>query len=163
MLLDTLENARLYGPGKALAQAADFIAGLGPDTPEGKHPIRGEEMFAIVMRYDTKPLKEGKLEAHDRYADVQALLEGQEQAGWAPRRGLEVESHDPDSDVLFLALPREGLSMVTLTPGVMALFLPGDAHMPMLTPAGGGESRSVLKVVVKIEARLLDYRGGQDV
>ena len=163
MILDTLGNAQLYGLGDAFVQAAEFIATLGPDTPEGGYPIRGEEIFALVMRYETKPHSEGKLEAHDRYADVQALLDGREQAGWAPREGLTVESSEPESDLLFLSRPETRLTMLNLTPGVMALFLPNDAHMPMLTPAHEPEARSVLKVVVKIEARLLDYGGGQHV
>lgn len=159
MILDTLDSARLYGLGDAFVQAAEFIAGLNADTPEGEYPIRGEEIFARVMRYETKPRSEGKLEAHDRYADVQALLDGHEQAGWASRAGLTVESHDADSDVLFLTPPEGDITMVNLTPGVMALFLPGDAHMPGITPHGERQGHSVLKVVVKIEARLLDYRG----
>ncbi len=163
MIFDTLDSASLYGLGDAFVQAAEFIAGLNADTPEGEYPIRGEEIFAMVMRYETKPRAEGRLEAHDRYADVQALLSGHEQIGWAARAGLAVETHDPDNDVLFLTSPVEDITMVDLTPGVMALFLPSDAHMPMITPHKAEQGSSVLKVVVKIEARLLDYRGKQHV
>jgi YhcH/YjgK/YiaL family protein len=42
---------------------------------------------------------------------------------------------------------------VRLEPGVFALFMPGDAHMPMIrVPEAPGE---ITKVVIKVDAALI--------
>ena len=53
----------------------------------------------------------------------------------------------------FDPVPEETGGSVRLEPGLFALFMPGDAHMPMLSPADG--PTEVTKVVVKIDVDLI--------
>lgn len=155
MIFDQLDNCELYRPVEALTKAFDFLRTLGPEAEDGEYPIRGEEIFARVMRYETRPRSEGRLESHRRYIDIQAVLSGSETVLWAPLAAIAGAPYDSESDVSFHPEPVGPLSSLQLSPDLFALFLPGDAHMPMLHP--GPEPSIVTKVVVKISMDLLDY------
>ena len=156
MIYNTLDNAALYMP--ALKRAFDYILSLSPDTPDGEQELLGREMFARVMRYESKPRAEGRMEAHRRYADIQAVLSGEEIIEWAPLAALSAETaYDSAADVSFYAVPRVSKTphgRFMLRPGLCAVFMPEDAHMPMLEPAGG--PGPVTKVVVKVDMALID-------
>ena len=66
MIADTLANHALYPYGAAWERAFAFLQGLDADTPEGRHTIDGDDLFAIVMRYDTTVPEKGMLESHRR-------------------------------------------------------------------------------------------------
>ena len=44
----------------------------------GKYEISGEKIYAIVQDYTSKPLEEGKFEAHKNHIDIQYIIEGEE-------------------------------------------------------------------------------------
>ena len=147
MVLDTLPHASDYVsllPG--LPAAFDFLRrSTTPALADGRYPIDGDRVFALVQTYETKPVADGLPEAHRRYADVQALLCGNEWIGYAPLEGQPVaQPYDADRDILFV---RCETTLCPLTPGRFALFLPQDAHLPGRTLGAPGRVR---KVVVKI-------------
>lgn len=154
MIFDRLDNSELYLPVAALREAFDFLLTLGPEVEDGDYPIRGQDIFARVMRYETRPRAEGRLESHRRYIDIQAVLSGSETILWAPLAGIAEAPYDNEADVSFHPVPVGPQSSLHLSPGLFALFLPADAHMPMLHP--GPEASRVTKVVVKISVDLLD-------
>lgn len=156
MIIDRLENAEAYMVSGELREAFSFLRGLGVDTPEGEHEIRGRRIFARVMRYQSIPREQGKLESHRRYADIQVLLSGKEFIEWVPVEGSDDAFYDSEADVSFHPVPESAHGLFMLTPGLFALFLPGDAHMPMLQ--AGQVSGPVTKVVIKVEAGL--FSGG---
>jgi len=153
MMIDRLENSPECLSSPALGEAMDFLRGLGPETPEGEYEIRGRQIFARVMRYQSIQRTEGRLESHRRYADIQALLVGEELIEWVPLGGDEDAEYDQEKDVSFHPVPSEPEGSVRLTPGLFALFLPGDAHMPMLR--SGDKPSAVTKVVIKVDTGLL--------
>lgn len=147
MVFDTLAHASVYKsllPG--LAAAFDFLKNSATATlVDGRYPIDGERVFALVQTYETKPVAEGLLEAHRRYADVQVLLSGKEWIGYAPLCDQPVEQpYDAERDIMFV---RGETTLCPLTPGVFALLLPQDAHLPGRTL---GAPERVRKVVIKI-------------
>jgi len=153
MIIDRMENAEACMASTALREAFSFLRGLGADTPEGEQEIRGRRIFARVMRYQSIPRRQGKLESHRKYADIQVLLSGEEFVEWVPLEGLPEAAHDSEADVSFHPVPENPHGSFKLTPGLFALFLPGDAHMPMLQ--AGAASGPVTKVVIKVDVSLI--------
>ena len=147
MVIDTLSNASCYAtllPG--LPAAFAFLERPGvADLANGRYPIDGENVFALVQTYATKPFDDGLPEAHRRYADIQTVISGKEAFGYAPLTDQPVtRPYDPEQDILFI---RGNITLFTLTPGLFALFLPQDAHLPgrMID-----QPENVRKIVIKI-------------
>lgn len=149
MIIDLLPRANLYLPnvphlGDALAflRRADLA-----ELPDGRHEIAGDDAYASVSRYLTKPVERGVWEAHRRYIDLQCVLSGRERIGYAALDRLQASEYDPERDVLFAAGHGDTL---TLEPGTFALLWPYDAHMPGLAV---GEPAPVHKVVIKLAVK----------
>ncbi|HRR33493.1 MAG TPA: YhcH/YjgK/YiaL family protein [Kiritimatiellia bacterium] len=147
MVVDTLENCSRYENLHPRFKAAfDFLRNPTVHTlTAGRTDIEGDALFAIVQDYETKPVSEGKLEAHRKYIDIQFVADGEELMGYAPLgRPKVVAAYDADKDVAFY----EGESWFTLVrKGMFAIFFPLDAHLP--SRHTGTPSR-VKKVVLKI-------------
>lgn len=154
MITDTLDRLALYMPPYEGRTIMELIASLAPDVAEGRRMIRGEEIFANIARYETKPREAAYPEAHRKYADIQLLLSGHEGIEWFPLEGLtERTAYDPERDFAIYERPPYVSGITVLGPGIFALYMPTDAHMPQLSltlaPA------TVTKVVVKVEVGLL--------
>jgi len=145
MILDTLENAAKYaGLREGMPEAFGFLDQPGlADLPDGKHEILGDRVYAIIAHENGRKASDAQLEGHQKYIDVQYVVGGDESMGWAPREGLanSVE-YDAEKDLEFF----EGApdSIVRVPPGSFAVFLPSDAHLPLV---GNGP---IHKVVVKV-------------
>lgn len=147
MVADNLKNAALYnGMGERIKKALNYLQGTDFSKMEpGRYEIDGSDIYALVQKYDTKPAAEGKWEAHRKYADIQYVVEGVEQMGYAFIESLEVsQEYDPEKDALLL---RGSGSMVICNRGTFAIFGPEDAHMPCIAV---DKPTPVKKVVVKV-------------
>ena len=160
MILDTTDNTRLYiGLQARFAKAFEILTDKTLSQKEdGKYAVDGENIYYTIQRYATKPLSEGKLEAHRKYIDIQFLLAGVELLGYAPLKGLTTaEVYNPQKDIAFFDTPKE-ITKVKLEPGLFCIFFPSDAHLPgryEVSPAGGpcrqlAGPTEVRKVVIKI-------------
>lgn len=146
MIIDAASGFSRYEPlHKLFPDVARFLA--RPDLvalPDGRHEIAGEDLFAIVMRANGKSADAAQLEIHDRYIDVQLVLEGTEEMGWKPRSActLAVAEYDAEKDFqLFQDLPQ---TWAQVHPGQFALFFPEDAHAPLVSTG------MIHKIVVKV-------------
>ncbi len=149
MIFDTLASAARYFPaGSPFLTGVAFIQNaLDRGIADGRHEIGGDGCYASVQTYETAPAEEKNPESHRRYADIQALLAGEELIGWLPVEGLE--THTPyaaEHDIAFYR-NAHGETPLLMRPGLFAVFYPGDAHKP-----GCAISRPapVRKVVVKV-------------
>ncbi len=160
MILDTIDNARLYvGLHAGFAKAFEILTDKTlSQKQDGKYSVDGEKIYHTIQRYTTKPLNEGNLEAHREYIDIQFLLEGVEILGYAPLKGLATaEVYNPQKDIAFFNTP-EDITKVKLEPGLFCILFPDDAHLPgryEVSPAGGpcrqlAGPTNVRKVVIKI-------------
>ena len=116
--------------------------------PAGKYEIEDGDVFANVQEYTTLPVDEKKFEAHDKFFDIQYLIEGVEFFGICDREGLKVKEAKPENDVLFFETP-DTYSHVILHPDEFIVVAPEDAHMPgccMDKPASA--KKAVIKVRV---------------
>ncbi|HEX8274558.1 MAG TPA: YhcH/YjgK/YiaL family protein [Longimicrobiaceae bacterium] len=147
MILDSLAGFDDAGLPDGVRAALDYLRGFDPATPDGRYPVRGEEVFALVQTYETGPATEKRFESHRAHLDVQYVAEGEERILHAPTRLLEVaDPYDPATDLAFYADPR-ACSSLLLRAGDLAVLLPGDGHKPGCM--AGGRHR-VRKVVVKV-------------
>jgi biofilm protein TabA len=154
MIIDKLDNWEHYHFGPAWKLAFDFLKSLTPDSAEKKYTLQGDDIFALVMSYDTKEPEFAKLEAHQKYVDIQAVLIGSEGFEWFTKNGLEVDvPYSESKDVEFFKRSNPGSARVDLLPNTFIMFYPQDAHMPSLIV--DGKSTFIKKVVVKIKADLL--------
>jgi YhcH/YjgK/YiaL family protein len=154
MIVDTLENHSLYPLGAAWKRAFAFLQTLGPDTPEGRHEIDGDNLFAIVMTYETTTPQKGMLESHREYVDIQTVLEGSERFECAYAPSLETDiAYDASKDVRFYKTDMPRPVRVDVFPGTFVMLYPDDAHMAALMIADTPET--IKKVVVKIRRTLL--------
>lgn len=148
MILATLAGAEPYvalGPGISLA--IQYLRTFRPETPDGRHDVLGDTVFALVSTYETGPASERRFEAHHDHLDVQYVAEGEERILHAPVNTLGGETfYSAEKDTGFFADPKVCSSLL-LRPGEMAIFGPEDAHKPGCM---AGARTRVKKVVVKV-------------
>lgn len=146
MIIDEICKADEYFDlSEGIRTALRFLQETDMDALEpGRHTVDGDRVFAIVELYQTKPMADGFWEAHLKHLDVQCVISGEEQIGYAPVSSMVAEPYDEDRD--FYKLKGNG-NFVTLRPGMFALLKPQDAHMPGISIQ---ESRQVKKIVIKV-------------
>lgn len=147
MILDHLHNSSKYSelhPGFSPAFA--WLKATNTETIEpGRYPIMGEDVFALVSEYTTKPETECRPESHRKYIDIQIMVLGKEIIGWEPLENQPLQvPYDEKADIAFYAGKPAGFE---LRAGCFAVFYPTDIHMPCVE-AGG--KQQVKKIVIKI-------------
>jgi YhcH/YjgK/YiaL family protein len=145
MILDTLKNAAKYtGLKIGISEAFGFLDQPGlQDLPDGTYEIMGDRVYAVISRADGRTAAEAQLEGHRRYIDIQYVISGCECMGWSPREGLvPAGEYDSARDLEFFE--GEPAALFCVPPGSFAVFLPTDAHLPLI---GDGP---IHKVVVKV-------------
>ena len=118
------------------------------DQPNGRCDLDGDNCFALVQSYKTKPLSEAKFEAHRKYIDIQFIQAGRESLLWAPLSVLRetTQPYSDERDVAFYATPSQ-VTSINLRAGDFTIFFPEDGHAPGVEWAGVVEVR---KVVIKV-------------
>jgi len=147
MITDTLEQASRYETLHAGFKAAfDFLRDTDLlSLAEGRTVIEGDRLFALTQSYGTRPVADGKLEAHRTYIDIQFIVSGEECIGYAPLgEQPPVDPFDTEKDIGFY---HGEASFVKLSAGMFAVFFPHDAHLP---GRHLGIPSQVKKVVLKV-------------
>lgn len=102
---------------------------------------------ASVQHYTTSPAQEMKYETHERFFDIQYIVEGEEWLGCVSRGDLIVETpYNAENDVTFYKAPVVS-GGVYLKAGEYAVFAPEDVHQPRCI---GSKATPVIKIVVKV-------------
>jgi len=144
--------SRYKGLSSLLDKAIDWVqAGGWEKLPEGKMEIEGTSLYAIVQRYDSKPIEKCRFETHRKYIDIQMIVSGTELMEAVEPASLTVsEPYKPD--VEFYASPVAGSShSFVCTKGDALIFFPEDAHRPCIAKAG--KSEPIHKIVLKVEVQ----------
>ncbi|WP_373236384.1 YhcH/YjgK/YiaL family protein [Cohaesibacter celericrescens] len=118
-------------------------------APEGRIDIDGENMFALVQDYATKPKSDARPETHVRYIDIQFVFSGEEAIGFAPLATVPPAIEDclAERDVRFYDDGISGETSLIMSAGSYAVFYPWDVHRPGCSVS---DATDVRKVVVKI-------------
>jgi YhcH/YjgK/YiaL family protein len=160
MIYDTLEKLPECLPENIRKEIISFIENLSVNTPDGKHIIRGEEIFANVNSYETEPAEKRPWEAHRKYIDIQYVVSGSEYSQQFPVQVLAESDkdakYDAAKDVILFAKAPEEVNAVLLSSGIksFAVFFPQDAHKPQVIHQ---TAQKVKKVIFKIDAGLWKF------
>lgn len=147
MILDTLKNAGLYSHfGSRFTAAFDYLRtakfeALGAD----KHPIQGDDVFALRVDGPTHTEEKGVWETHRRYVDIHYIAGGGEAMGYAPIESMKPTTpyHEGDDYMLFSGKGR----FIALEPGDFMILFPHDVHMP---DVDSGAKGPLQKIVIKV-------------
>lgn len=145
MIYDSLKNAALYRAlGPRYAVAFDYLATFDAATPDGRVPLDGDQVFALVQSYVTGLPDQRPFESHRLYADVQYVAVGEEIIYVAPLDQLVVTTPYVEDATLYRGMDDLPLR---LRAGDFALLSPQDGHKPCCQWRAPS---SVKKVVVKV-------------
>lgn len=114
--------------------------------PEGWAEL-GDGVRASVQHYTTQPENELTYETHEKFFDIQYLVQGTEWLGCVDRTSLTVKTpYNELNDVTFYQTPALH-GGVLLHDGDYVIFAPEDAHQPRCM---AGCAMPVIKIVVKV-------------
>ena len=132
MILDQLSNVASYeGLHPSFSRAFSWLTTYDTTTPDGRYEIGGTDLLAIVQRYVTAPAAEKKWETHRVHGDIQYIVSGAEEIGYAQRESLVVKTpYNPEKDAEYYEAPAGSSSRMKLSEGDFAIFLPRDGHQP---------------------------------
>ena len=150
MITSTLSQLFWYkAVSPHFAKAIDFALTTDlASLPVGRHEIDGDDVFAIVNEYTTRPVEECDPESHRDYADIQVMIAGDEKFGYAPLEGQKPSvAYDGEKDVALYSIPEDDLSYIRLRPGQFIIFFPTDIHQPEVCST---QPEPVKKLVLKI-------------
>jgi len=151
MITDTLAQCRRYASlSPRFAAAFEFLEKLPADKPDGRYDIDGDNCFALMQTYTTRPLAQAMFEAHRRYIDIQFIQAGRETILWSPLTALTqtTQPYAAEKDIAFFANPPHWMP-INLHAGQFTIFFPEDGHAPGIECGGPTEVR---KTVLKIRA-----------
>ena len=138
---DEVISARLK-KGLAFLKETDFSSIL-----DGKHNLDGENLFYIVERYTTKKGDDCTFEAHQKYIDIQYVVNGRETIGFAPQQELDVIiGYCSENEVELYHTPKD-YKNIDVSAGEFCILYPEDGHMPQIATE---QPEPILKVVIKV-------------
>lgn len=110
-------------------------------------------MFCLVQEMGTEPAGQRRAESHLNYVDIQYLLSGRETIGVARAHPehVTVEERREHDIVFYQHTVNE--SMISLTPGMFAVFFPHDVHRPCCDTQ---RTSFLRKAVIKIHLSLFE-------
>jgi len=147
-----LEELRNYIEPEIFEKVAEFLSLVNEDMAEEKYPIIGDRVFARVMSYDTNDPSDCKIEAHDKYIDIQATITGAEGISVFDRSALtELNPYNPEKDVVnFVPEGAEEVAHTSNIPGYFTMLYPQEAHRPKEIVRGINRVKKfVIKVLVQ--------------
>ncbi len=152
MILDNIENLPQYFClNEYFGKVHDFIQHNNlHELSVGKYAIDDENVFAIVAREKGRSKKDALLETHENYIDIQLVLDGVDEMGWSPKaecKNIKMQ-YDAGKDVQLYS--DEPNCWIKTTPGKFIIFLPEDAHMPMVS------DKVLHKIIFKVKVSQQD-------
>ncbi|MBO4392796.1 MAG: YhcH/YjgK/YiaL family protein [Spirochaetales bacterium] len=117
------------------------------DLPVGWIEL-GEGVRASIQRYTSFKWEENRFETHEKFFDVQYVIEGMELCGVCDRSecGKVAVSYNEDNDITFYDEPKH-YGTVFLNAGDFIVLGPEDAHKPR---CAAENQIPIKKVVIKV-------------
>ncbi len=148
MIIDTLDNLGKYvGLNPLFADVMEFLKQNDLSTmAEGKHPIKGADLFVNIQMAKGRSREAAVLESHVRMIDIQLPIDADETFGYSPVCDLPDYEYNPEKDMTkYGDTPSQ--TYVTVKPGQMAIFFPQDGHAPCIS-----EKEVIKKAIFKVKA-----------
>lgn len=147
MVIDTLDNLSKYESLNPLFKdVVEFLMSNELNVlEEGKHFLKGDDLFLNIMTAKGKTPDEAVMETHNRMIDIQIPLSGEETYGYTPACTLPAAEYNEAKDITKIP-DLMADSYVTCRPGMFAIFFPQDGHAPCIAEA------SIKKAIFKVLA-----------
>ena len=136
--LETYESVIPYAKEIAKVLKTDLVK-------DGRYEGDGDRFFYTVSTVSTRAKGTKGYETHAVYADVQVVLAGRECMDLG-REIKETSSYDEEQDIQFFT--GELASRWHAVPGWFVVFLPGEAHEPLIQEE---KPENIRKVVFKVK------------
>ncbi|HER5542961.1 TPA: YhcH/YjgK/YiaL family protein [Streptococcus pyogenes] len=149
MFYDRLKNISRYrGVHPHLDAAITFLQTTDlRQLAEGKYPILGEKVFAVIQRNQLSKADNSLLEYHKRYADCHLLLAGNECIRYGIGNQAEVVPFEQEADIGFVTCDRT--YDLDLVDDSFAYFFPNEPHQPNnFNQAGEAVTKCLIKVLM---------------
>ncbi|MDR2475150.1 MAG: YhcH/YjgK/YiaL family protein [Bacteroidales bacterium] len=146
MIVSSLDCSERYESLHPLfKQAFDFLKTTDSFTDCGKTVLTEAKSHVTISKQPAKGYGKTKLETHNRYIDIQMVLDGEELIACERREMCFSEGeYDAEKDITFY---NDDCSFyVRLHPREFVIFFPEDAHAPL----SGEDLGLIKKAVVKI-------------
>jgi YhcH/YjgK/YiaL family protein len=131
MIYDKIENLSVYFDSNSKFARVESVLAEFLKNPfdSGRIEIDGDNMWCNVAKYNVEDGTPIKYEAHKEYADVQIMVDGEENIGWASFNECTItEDFKEGCDIAFMDAPNGQL--FALRKGYFMVFFPEDAHAP---------------------------------
>lgn len=134
--------------GNRIKKAIDYISGINlKAAPIGKYNL-DDIIYYMVQEYETKLQEKCKLEAHEKYVDIQWIIRGKEKIYTSNSKNLKVITpYSDEKDVIFFEKPAR-MQEIVLFPNSYVVLYPEDAHMPCVAVDA---PEYIKKVVIKVK------------
>ena len=153
MIIGDIHHPECAGLSPVLLEAVRLAVKAQPQQCEpGRYDLQGDDIYMNVMRFTTQPAESKKAELHEKFIDIQILLEGEEPLHYGvadSARECETWHHEEDYRLCSTIANQQ---QVVLKPGMFAFFLPGEPHKPGVQAAA---SMEIKKAVIKVNRALL--------
>ena len=153
MIIGDIHHPERAGLLPVLLQAVRLAVKVQPQQCEpGRYELQGDDIYMNVMRFATQSAESKKAELHEKFIDIQILLQGEEtiHCGVADSaRECDVWHKEEDYQLCAAIADQQ---QVTLKPGMFAIFFPGEPHKPGVQAAA---SMEIKKAVIKVNRALL--------
>ena len=145
MIIDKLENIDKYS--QIPTYVVEFLKTLN-SKDFGKYILNDNE-FVNIESYMTKKVSDAKFEKHDKYIDIQLLIEGNERIYIKHSDKLKKPlEYNSDKDIMFYGDSIIDSDYVTLDGTNFVLINPYEAHAPQVSICEN--CKKVKKAVVKL-------------
>lgn len=147
MVIDTLENLEKYVSLNPLFNDVfDFLKSNDLNKlSEGKHLIKGTDLFVNIQVAKGKSCESALLETHKKMIDIQIPLSTSETYGYTPLKDLPEAEYNEEKDIT--KYEGAAATYVTCKPGEFAIFFPQDGHAPCIS-----EQAEIKKAIFKVLA-----------
>lgn len=148
MVIDTLDNLSKYESLNPLFKdVVEFLKNNDLNAlEEGKHQIKGGDLFLNITTANGKTPEEAVMETHNKMIDIQIPLSVPETYGYSPACTLPVTEYNEAKDIT--KIPDVVADCyVTCRPGMFAIFFPQDGHAPCIS-----EEPAIKKAIFKVLA-----------
>lgn len=151
MIFDNIKNCKMYYEvNSGFEKAFEFIKkATEEDMESGKYEIDGDRVYGIVQNYESKLMKDSKFEGHEKYIDIQYILNGRELMGVMDiSKAVVCDEYNAEKDVAFYE--KSDLATYCIVgSGDFCIFCPHDIHSPGV--AYDDTPSSVKKIIVKVK------------
>lgn len=125
----------------------EFLNKFDPSQySDGRYELE-DGVYVNIESYTTQFRSERKFESHQKYIDIQYMIDGEELITVCPKNELTIsEPYIEEKDIVFYGNDLKGEDFL-ISSGCFLILNPADAHMPCVCVNG---RQNVRKAVFKI-------------